>query len=247
MSEHTTSEQTVSTEPATTPLCGGGPPVDPAVKAAIDDWNRQYPSNTFVQYRTDDGDDWSGTGFTWTGAFVQNGTATVRLHAARATWVPLHRVRVHPLNDRLAAMKKADAEGLEIPYPPCPYCLVDTSHDGEELYCPYCRASWSSGTFTHGRRSCVECANNRADVVGDDQQPRCLPCAAGVLTGEEDPTGPYRCRNRCSSEVYGIGHEHRDDNGRSIRSRGLCPLCCSNDDLRTSTDRTLADLRAGGR
>jgi hypothetical protein len=189
--------------------------VDPAVEVAA--WNEAHKPGTLVQWRTNLDSAFTNTGQTWTDAYLLKGVPTVR--ATAGDFVPLANVRIHPAAERLAALAKVKVEGLEFPPPVCGFCSVDTYHDGDGFTCPQCRAWWNSNG-NDGQRRCVECcSDDAAEVIDVDMQPRCLPCAAGILEGAVEATGPYKCR-RCKAVVVGIGPQH----GR-IFTESLCGSC----------------------
>jgi hypothetical protein len=187
---------------------------DPSAEVAA--WNAAHKPNTLVQWRRTADAEFTETGVTWIYAYLLKGVATVRVTAG--DFVPLANVRVHPAAGQLARLDSVKVRALEFPPPTCEFCNVDTYCDGDGFTCPQCRARWNS-SGNDGRRQCVECGSDSADVVGEDKQPRCLPCAADVVTGVLEATGPYQCR-RCKDEVVGIGHEH----GR-IFTESLCGSC----------------------
>jgi hypothetical protein len=203
---------------------------DPA--AALTAWNSAHKPGLLVQWRST-GDHWR-TGVTWTRALLQSDVPTVRLTTGQ--FVPLADVRPHPAVARLAELEAVEVEDLDFPPPDCSYCLIPTGHDGDGFRCPQCDASWDSNG-RGGSRSCVECFDSEAKVVGEDQQPRCLPCAAGVLDGTVDATAPYECR-QCLTEVVGIGDQHPAYAGR------LCGGCANAKDQAASLSRILAKVGA---
>lgn len=188
---------------------------DPAA-AEVATWNTTHKPGTLIQWRRTAEADFTNTGKTWINAYLLKGVPTVRVTAG--DFVPLANVRLHPATAQLAALGKVQVEDLYFPPPNCEFCDVDTEHDGDGFSCPQCRARWTSNGHD-GTRRCVECADADADVFGADKQPRCLPCAADVLTGVMEATPPYQCR-RCENEVVGIGLEHGE-----LYARRLCGGC----------------------
>ncbi|GAA0719477.1 hypothetical protein Drose_05795 [Dactylosporangium roseum] len=202
--------------------------------AEVAAWNAAHRPGTLIQWRRTPAAAWT-TSTTWTDAYLLKGVPTLR--PSSGEFAPLANVRVHPLTDRLAELDRVEVADLDFPPPDCEFCHVATSHDGDRFYCPQCRARWTSNG-TDGSRCCVECGVHEAEVLGGDQQPRCLPCAAEVLAGTLDPTAPYECR-RCGGEVVGIGREH----GQPWAKR-LCGLCSDAADRDADLNRWRT-LRAG--
>jgi len=205
---------------------------DPAALVAA--WNSTHKPGLLVQWRRTADADWS-TGVTWTDALLQRDTAVIRLTSGQ--FVPLDGVRPHPATARLADLDPVDVGDLDFPPPDCEFCQISTHCDGDGFVCPQCAARWSSNG-TGGVRPCVECRDSEAEVLGDDQQPRCLPCAAEVLDGVLDATGPYRCR-RCSGEVVGIGSQHG-----APWVKQLCGMCSESSDRDADMERWRAEYDA---
>jgi hypothetical protein len=145
--------------------------------------------------------------------------------------VPVEHLAPHPQRHSLAALEKPNAGELDWPPPDCPHCDVPTSYDCGP-YCEECGTRWSSSGYD-GVRRCVECDHD-ATVVGADGQPRCGACQLAIITGEEEPTGPYECR-RCKARVVGIGH-----GPGQAGERRLCGSC----NAREESDRWIADYLA---
>lgn len=208
---------------------------DPAAEVAA--WNAAHKPGTLVQWRRTAEADFTNTGKTWIAAYLLKDVPTVRVTAG--DFVPLANVRVHPAADHLAKLGKVEVRKLYFPSPPCEFCHVDTEHDGDGFACPQCLAWWSSNGYD-GVRRCVECRDEEAEVLGEDRQPRCLPCAAEVLDGGLEATEPYRCR-RCKTEVTGIGQQHG-----KVYDEQLCGGCCHAKERDADLDRWRAERAAAG-
>lgn len=125
------------------------------------------------------------------------------------TWrcVALSRIKVHRRAKSIMGLATSralpDSPELEFRPPDCPFCEISLGHDGDGWTCEQCHARWPGNGYSAGAvRICVEedCAGNEAQVLGEDGQPRCLPCAGLILLGVLEPTEPYKCRETYCSE-----------------------------------------------
>jgi hypothetical protein len=153
--------------------------------------------------------------------------AVLRLGRSWRT-VALDSVEVHPRHVEVAGLAKLDDyQPIDFPPPDCAFCDISLTHDGDGWYCEQCGASWDSSGQTCTRK-CVEpdCDGAEAEVIGEDQQPRCKPCAFEILIGALEPTPPYCCHS-CRSDVVGMPY---DAKARRSGHHPLCGRCKSRED-----------------
>jgi hypothetical protein len=200
-------------------------------QSVVDEWNSTHGRGTLIRWRMAAGGNWR-TGVAWTGAYLMGSAPTLR--PLTGEFVTLDNVEVHPRAAELEALGKVDAPSLDFPPPTCGFCgTVDCQYD-DGWTCPQCSARWPSNGYD-GTRPCVECRDLEAAVIGEDGQPRCLPCQAMVADGEIDPTPPYDCR-RCRQTVHGISPQTA---GGTAFGKRLCGGCNAADESRADLDRYL--------
>ncbi|MFG3710999.1 hypothetical protein [Micromonospora sp. NPDC047730] len=185
------------------------------VKAAVAEWRKAHPDGVPVlHWLGGDREDEPEIDFAYRPE--AGSEPTVMLYGAFRP-VPMAHVEPHPLASEVAALSKPEERELEFPYPPCPFCRVDTYHNGDNFQCGYCSAIFDSHSNLSTRR-CVEDCGEDATVVGSDKQPRCVTCEVRVRAGELRANEPYPC-TRCKSEVVGIPVRMEP------HKRKLCPGC----------------------
>lgn len=136
--------------------------------------------------------------------------------------VALDTVEIHPRHAEVAGLVELDDhQELDFPPPDCAFCEISLNHDGDGWTCEQCSARWDSAGH-RCTRECVEpeCDAAEAEVVGEDGQPRCKPCAFQILIGAIQPTAPYTCSNSwCSTKVVGMPYAAK------ARRHGHNPVC----------------------
>lgn len=201
------------------------------IKAAVAEWRKAYPSGVPVlHWMRGDRENEPEVDFAFR-ADVVGAEATVTLRGDYRP-VPMAHVEPHPLAAEVATLPKPEERELDFPYPPCPFCHVDTGHNGDNFECDYCGAIFDSHS-NWSTRQCVEDCDSEATVVGADKQPRCVTCEVRVRAGELEPNEPYPCA-RCKDEVVGIPER------KEPCRRRLCPSCLSNERHREWIDEILA-------
>ena len=204
------------------------------VKAAIAEWRKAYPHGVPVlHWRDGDRDTEPEIDFASSPSVIR-GEATVRLES---NWrgVPIGHVEAHPLAAEVLSLPKPEERELDFPYPPCPFCHVETFHNGDNFECDFCGASFDSSNNWSIRR-CVQDCDNEATVAGADGQPRCITCEVRVRAEDIEANKPYDCV-RCKQEVVGIPER------KEAFARSLCPGCLEAERHRKRIDEILGRRR----
>lgn len=117
---------------------------------------------------------------------------------------------------KILDMKKVDGDEAVHRNPECPDCNQEMAWD-DGFDCSICLTHYcDDGSFSH--RLCVEYdCDEWAEVVGDDEQPRCIPCQTLVLSDELSPNSPYEC-SKCRVLVVGIPAKAAASKNRLCRS-----------------------------